>query len=442
MIPETRYTRSGGVNIAYQVFGQGETDIVCVPGWFTNVESTWEVSRAASFYRELASFARVILFDKRGTGMSDRDGQAYVLEDRMDDVRAVMDAANSERAVLLGMSEGGPMCILFAATYPERTRSLIILSSYARRVSAPDYPWGTEPQAWTQLTQMLETDFAEATAIGARAPSAATDPLLQRQWSKYMRQSASPGTAVRYAKMNGRIDVRPILASIRVPALIMHASRDRTVNVENGKYLARNIESAEYVELDSDDHIAYWTDAADQVVADIRRFVTGQQRDVSVTGVVCTVLFTDIVDSTRIATKLGDVRWKNLIQEHHDMVRRELDTYRGKEIDTAGDGFFASFDGPARAIRCADAIRNAVRALGIEVRCGLHTGECERSGEKLAGIAVHIGARVAGLASPGEILVSQTVRDLVAGSGFEFEPRGAQVLKGVPGEWHLFAVEG
>lgn len=439
--PETRYTQSGGVNIAYQVFGDGPVDVVLVPGWFANVETAWEVTRWARFYRDIAAFARVIMFDKRGTGMSDRDGQAYALEDRMDDVRAAMDAAGSKRAVLCGWSEGGPMSLLFAATYPERTQALVIIAGYARKLEAPDYPAGVPADKYAQLIQLIENDFVKAMEVGPRAPSVQSDTQFQRQWLKCVRQSASPGTAVKYAKMNGEIDVRAVLSSIQVPTLIMHATGDQTVDIQNGRYLAEHISGARFVEIESDDHIVHWTDGADTVIEELRQFVTGEQREANFDRVVCTVLFTDIVDSTQLAARMGDQRWAEALQVHNETVRGALTQYGGREIKTTGDGFLAIFDGPARAVRCAAAIQSSVAPLGLTVRAGLHTGECVVTGDDIEGIAVHVAARILGVAQPGAVAVSQTVRDLVVGSELSFSDFGTHTFKGVPDPWHVYELE-
>ncbi|MGI9524202.1 MAG: adenylate/guanylate cyclase domain-containing protein [Hyphomicrobiaceae bacterium] len=441
LIPETRYTQSGGVNIAYQVFGDGPVDVVMVPGWFFNVESAWEVTRFARFYRDISAFARVITFDKRGTGMSDRDGQAYVLEDRMDDVRAAMDAANSERAILCGWSEGGPMSLLFAATYPERTQALVIIGGYARKIAAHDCPAGAEATGYSQMIQMMENDFSKAMEVGPRAPSVESDTLFQRQWLRCMRQSASPGTAVKYAQMNGDIDVRAILPSIQAPTLMLHATGDKNVDVRNGRYLAERIPGARIVEIESDDHIVHWTEGAETVVEEIRKLATVDDREAHLDRIVCTVLFTDIVDSTRLAAQMGDQRWGDLISEHHTAVRAALAEHRGREIKTTGDGFLAIFDGPARAVRCAAAINSAVAPLGLTIRAGLHTGECVVRDDDVEGIAVHVAARVSDIAKPGAVAVSQTVRDLVVGSELRFEGFGVHTFKGITDPWHVYELD-
>ena len=440
MRPETRYARSGDVNIAYQVVGEGSRDLVFVPGWVSNIELLWEEPSAGRFLQRLASFSRLILFDKRGTGLSDRVTDMPNLETRMGDVRAVMDAVRSPRAALLGYSEGGPMCCLFAATYPERTSALIMLESFARRIWAPDHPYGPTGEELQALIATIATNWGGGFQIDVRAPSAAGDQRYRDWWARYLRMSASPGAAQALMRMNVEIDVRGVLPTIRVPTLVLHRSGDRALPVEMGRYLGERIPGAKFVELAGEDHIA-WLGNADAILDEIEEFLTGMRRGPEPDRVLATVLFTDIVESTRRATELGDRRWRELLDSHHAMVREELARFRGREIDTAGDGFLAAFDGPARAIRAACAISSGVKKLGLEVRAGLHTGECEVMGPKLGGIAVHIWARVAALARGGEVLVSNTVKDLVAGSGLKFEDRGVHTLKGVSGDWHIFSVD-
>ena len=440
MRPETRYARSGDVNIAYQVVGEGPRDLVLVPGWVSNIELFWEEPGAARFLQRLGSFSRLILFDKRGTGLSDRVGDIPNLETRMDDVRAVLDAVRSPRAALLGYSEGGPMCALFAATYPERTAALIMIGSYARRIWAPDYPCGTPRQEWDEFIEGTIRGWGGPVGLDARAPSMAADPRFRDWWARFLRMSASPGASRAVLRMNAEIDVRTVLPAIRVPALIIHNVGERTVPVAASRYLAERIPGAKYVELPGIDHLPF-VGNADAILDEIEEFLTGVRRGVEPDRVLATVMFTDIVDATRKASELGDRRWRDLLGMHHALVRDHLARFRGREIDTAGDGFLAAFDGPARAVRAAAAIADGVRTLGLEVRAGLHTGECEVMGSKLGGIAVHIGARVAALAKAGEVLVSSTVRDLVAGSGLSFRDRGVHALKGVPGEWHVFVVD-
>jgi len=440
--PETHYARSGEVNIAYQVAGKGELDLVLVLGWVSNVELAWEEPNLRRFLEHLASFSRLILFDKRGTGLSDRvpENQLPTLEQRMDDVRAVMDAARSDRAALFGISEGGPMCILFAATYPERTVALVTCGTYARRIWSADYPWAPKPEERQQFFDAIEHEWGRELGLDSLAPSVQDDPAIRRWLETYVRRSASPGAALALARMNTQIDVRQVLPTVNVPALILHRTGDKDSKVEEGRYIADHIPGARFMELPGEDHFP-WIGDQDSVLDEVEEFLTGVRRAPEPDRVLATVLFTDIVGSTEFAHRLGDRAWTDLLARHHDLVRTQLDRFRGREIDTAGDGFLAGFDGPARAIRCAVAIREALGTLGIDIRAGLHTGEVEVMGDTLAGVAVHTGARVAGLAGAGEVLVSSTVKDLVAGSGIEFEDRGTRQLKGVPGEWRLFAVE-
>jgi class 3 adenylate cyclase len=434
--PRTRYARSGDVHIAYQVVGEGPLDLVFVPGFVSHLELAWEEPSMRRFLDGLVSFARLILFDKRGTGMSDRVTDLPTLEQRMDDVRAVMDAAGSERAVLMGVSEGGPMSILFSATYPERVTSLILYGSMSRFTLAPDYEIGFSPEVLAGFLQNIQKHWGEGAIFDMVVPSMAGDPAARDWFARWERQSASPGAAMDLIRMDEDIDVRAILPTVHVPTLVVHARGDRMVPVAAGRYMAERIPGAVWVELDSVDHLP-WSQP-EEALAHIQEFLTGQRPDLEIDRVLATVLFTDIVGSTERAAELGDRRWRDLLERHHAVVRRELQHFRGVEVDTAGDGFLATFDGPARGIRCAKAVTDSVRDLGLEVRAGLHTGECERMGDRVGGIAVHIGSRVASSAKPGEVLVSSTVKDLVAGSGIRFEPRGSHVLKGVPGEWQLF----
>ena len=439
--PETRFAKSGDVHIAYQVVGEGPFDLVYVPGWVSNVGLNWEEPSYARFLTRLASFARLILFDKRGTGLSDRvpDRELPTLEQRMDDVRAVLDATGSERAAMLGVSEGGPMCALFAATYPDRTTALVMYGSYARRQRTSDYPWGQSGEDLDAFLREIEQGWGGPVGRAARAPSAIEDERFMRFWSSYLVQSASPQAASSLVRMNAEIDVRPILSAIRVHSLILHRTGDRVVRTEEARYLAEQIPGAKLVLLAGDDHLP-WVGDQDAVLDEIQVELTGIRRGPELDRVLATVLFTDIVDSTKRASQLGDARWKEVLQAHDERVRVELARFRGSEVKTTGDGFLASFDGPARAVGCARAIAEAVPDLGIEIRAGCHTGEVEVLAGDLGGIAVHIGARVAALAGAGEVLVSSTVKDLVVGSGIEFSERGTHVLKGVPGEWHVHLV--
>jgi pimeloyl-ACP methyl ester carboxylesterase/class 3 adenylate cyclase len=443
MTPVTRYARSGDVHIAYQVVGEGPLDLVFVPGFVSNVEAAWESPARSRFFRRLASFSRLILFDKRGTGLSDRTSQIFTLEQRMDDVRAVMDAAGSERAALFGISEGGPMSVLFAATYPERTTALAMYGSYARRSWGPDHPFGWRDEEWSAVFANIERYWGtpEGLDLTLWAPSIAHDRALMESWAAYLRAAASPGAALAVMRMNREIDVRHVLPILRVPTLIVHRSDERWISVENGRDMAQRIRGAKFVELPGVDHVP-WIGDADAIVDEVEEFLTGVRRGPEPDRVLSTILFTDIVGSTERAAALGDRNWRDLLERYYALVRRELAHFRGREIDTAGDGFLAMFDGPARAVRCAHAINRTVEPLGLSLRAGLHTGEVEMAGEKPGGIAVHIGARVASQAAAGEVLVSSTVKDLVSGSGIRFEDRGVHALKGVPGEWHLFLAAG
>jgi pimeloyl-ACP methyl ester carboxylesterase len=438
--PETRYAKSGDVNIAYQVVGEGPFDLLYVPGWVSHVEQGWEEPAMAHFLHRLASFSRLILFDKRGTGLSDRvpEHELPTLEQRMDDVRAVLDAVGSQRAALFGYSEGGPMCVLFAATYPGRTLSLVLYGSFAKRLSAPDYPWGRDPAEREEEYGFVEREWGKVTELAHYALSRADDEAFMERMATYRRRSASPGAAVALMRMNSQVDIRGVLPVIGVPTLVLHRVGDRDVDVGNGRYLAEHIPGARYVELPGADHMPFVGDT-DAILDEVEEFLTGMRRGPDPDRVLVTLLFTDIVGSTELAARIGDRAWRELVERHHGLVRAELDRWQGREVDTAGDGFLAEFSGPARAIRCAQAVVAGVRSLELEVRAGVHTGEAERAGDALRGIAVHIGARVAATAEPGEVLVSATVKDLVAGAGIEFEDRGERELKGVPGSWRLFA---
>jgi pimeloyl-ACP methyl ester carboxylesterase len=437
--PETRYAKSGDLNIAYQVVGEGPRDLIYVPGWISNVELNWEEPALAHLLERLASFSRLILFDKRGTGLSDPvpPDRLPTLEERMDDVRAVLDAVGSRQTAVFGFSEGGLMSVLFAATYPERTTALVLFGVFAKRSWSPDYPWAPKPDDRAREIADLERNWSERMDLDDLVPS--EDDAFKARLATYFRRSASPGAAVALMRMNTQLDVRDVLPMIQAPTLVMHRTGDRDVNVEEGRWITSRIPGATFVELPGDAH-TLWAGNPDEVIDEIEEFLTGARRGPEPDRVLATVLFTDIVGSTEQATKLGDRRWRELLERHHALVRSSLDRYQGREVDTAGDGFMATFDGPARAIRCASAAVAGVRSLGLEIRAGVHTGECERFGDKVAGLAVHTGARVAGAAGPGEVLVSQTVKDLVAGSGIEFEDRGAYELKGVPGEWRLYSV--
>jgi class 3 adenylate cyclase len=441
MTPETRYARSGNLNIAYQVIGEGALDLVYVPGWVSNVELMWDEPAHERFLRRLASFSRLILFDKRGTGLSDRvpHDQLPTLEERMDDIRAVMDAANSQRAALFGFSEGGNLCVLFAATYPERTAALVTFGIFAKRIWSPDYPWAPTPEARQREFELVEREWGRDMDLATLAPTVASDEGFKQRLATYFRRSASPGAAVSLLRMNTQIDTRAVLPTIRVPTLVLHRTGDLESHVEEGRWIASRIPGARFGELLGEDHLP-WVGDQNSMLDEIQQFLTGERPTPEPDRVLSTVLFTDIVGSTERAAEMGDRDWRELLDSHHRLVRRELARFRGREVDSAGDGFLAAFDGPARAVRCALAAGDAVSALGLRIRAGLHTGEVELAGENIRGIAVHVGARIASMAGKGEVLVSSTVRDLVAGSGLEFDDRGPHSLKGVPGEWRLYAV--
>jgi pimeloyl-ACP methyl ester carboxylesterase len=443
---ETRYALSGDVHIAYQVTGDGPFDLVFVPGFVTHMELQWRMPGFGEFLNDLGSFARLIRFDKRGTGMSDPVSGAPNLETRMDDVRAVMDAAGSRRAAFYGLSEGAALSILFAATYPERVAALIVRSCSPRTMWAPDFPWGKSAEAYQrEMDQALRVyaDRAEARTVVRGLGMRNEDEV--EAYIDLLRYGASPGMLGALYRMNREIDIRDVLPTVRVPALVMHGSEDQIVPVEAGRYTAQRLRAARFVELPGVGHLALGSPRADRIEVEIKAFLdevwqAGGWEETESERMLATVLFTDIVDSTSMAIDLGDRRWRELLERHNALVRRELLRHRGREVDTAGDGFFATFDGPARAIHCASAIVDGVRELGVSVRAGLHTGECEVADGKVAGIAVHTGARVAARANAGEVLVSSTVKDLVAGSGIEFVERGAHELKGIPGEWRLYAL--
>jgi pimeloyl-ACP methyl ester carboxylesterase len=441
--PETQYTKSGDINIAYQVVGDGPLDLVYVPGWVSNVEGAWEEPASERFLRRLARFSRLILFDKRGTGLSDPvpESRLPTLEERMDDVRAVMDAAGSERAALFGFSEGGNLSALFTATYPDRTVALATFGIFAKRLRTEDYPWAPTAEDREREIEFVEREWGREMDLHVLAPSAAEDPDFKRRLLSYLRRSASPAAAAALLRMNTQIDIREVLPTIHVPTLVLHRSNDLEANVEEGRWIAGRIPGAKFVELPGADHLP-WVGDQDPVLDEVEEFLTGVRPIPEEDRVLATVLFTDIVASTESAAKLGDRSWRDLLERHQVGVRRELARWRGREVDTAGDGFLATFDGPARAIRCGLAIAADARSQGLEVRAGVHTGECELLGEKVAGIAVHTGARVAAMAQGGEVLVSQTVKDLVAGSGIQLLERGEHEFKGVPGRWRVYAAAG
>ena len=441
-MPETRYAKSGGLSIAYQVAGNGPIDLLLAPGWISNVELGWEHPRVARFYERLASFTRLILFDKRGTGLSDRvsDERPPTIEERTDDIRAVLDAVGSERAAIFGTSEGGNMSIVFAATYPGRTTALITHSVFAKRVWSADYPWAPTREERERWLEGLERRWGGAVDLDVLVPSVAGDEMTSAWFARLSRQSVSLNAALALGRMNTDIDIRAVLPLVRVPTLMFHPVDDRDVNIEEGRWMAARIPNARLIELPGGDHVAYFENA-DVVLEAVEEFLTGVRPAPDADRFLATVLFTDIVNGTAKAAELGDRRWRSLVEDHHAIVRRELSRFRGVEVDTAGDGFFATFDGPARAVRCALEVRDAVRGLGLEIRAGVHTGECQIIGGKTGGIAVIIGSRVREQAAPGQVLATSTVRDLTAGSGLRFETQGARRLKGVPDEWQIFTAE-
>ncbi|MDP9295663.1 MAG: adenylate/guanylate cyclase domain-containing protein [Actinomycetota bacterium] len=438
-IPETRYARSGDVSIAYQTVGDGPTDLVYAPGIWSNVEIMWEDPSWNRFLTRLASFSRLIVFDMRGIGVSDRGKDAPVLELQRDDVGAVMDALGSRSAVIFGVARGAAMTLLFAATHPERTKALILYAPVARTLLAPDFPFGRTLQEQEAFYERFVREVGTGRNLALQAPSVAGDERFRSWWARFERLVATPSAYRELGAVLFEVDVRPILSSVQAPTLVLHRRDDPIVDLGQGRYVAEHIPGAEFVELPGGDHIPFIGDQ-EAILAEIEEFVTGARPAPDLERLLTTVLFTDIVGSTQLAAREGDRRWKALLEQHHETVRRELERFRGVEIDTAGDGFLASFDGPARAVRCALAVREAVGALGLEVRSGVHTGECELIGNKIGGIAVHIGARVAALAEPGQVLVSSTLKDLVAGSGLSFEDRGEHELKGVPDRRRLFRV--
>ena len=442
--PETQYAQSGDLSIAYQVAGEGELDLVFVPGFISNADLSWEAPLFGEFFRRFASFARMITFDKRGTGLSERTLGFGSAEDRMDDIRAVMDAAGCERAALVGISEGGPLTTLFAATYPERVSSLVLWGTFARVEYAPDYPFGLDPSMVEPFIDGLVARWNTGKALRFFIADMPTDPETSAFIARYERTAATPTMVREIMHRNCEIDVRSALPAVNAPTLVVHRRDDNAVLFECGKYLADHISGAKLLDLPGAWHLngspGGETDALDAV----EEFLTGRRHEepVEIDRVLKTVVFTDIVGSTERAAELGDRRWRELLDAHDAMIRSQLGRYRGEEVSTTGDGFLAAFDGPGRAIHCAETIATRSRDLGIEIRAGVHTGECELRGDNLAGIAVHIGARVAAIAGPGEVLVTSTVRDLVNGSGIEFTDRGLHTLKGVPGEWQVLAVRG
>ncbi len=443
--PETMYAKTiDGVHIAYQVFGEGPIDLVLTLGQISNVDLAWDTSEMASFLGRLASFSRVIYFDSRGNGCSDRDLDVASFEAGMDDVRAVMDAAGSERAVQLGFQDGGMICALFAASFPHRTSGLILMNSPARGLRAPDYPWAWSREEWDANSTWIDAGWGTHAFMEKwlqwLSPNHLMDDATVKRFARLFRSAASPGSMIALNAMLREADVRAILPTIQVPTLVMHATDNPIEPVEQGRYIAERIPGATLVELPLADHMMMW-EAADAVVDNVERFVRRIRDDeTEFDRVLATVLFTDIVDSTAQSAAMGDRAWTETRARHDQIVRANLGRFRGREIKTMGDGFLATFDGPARGVRCAEAIAAGVKPLGIEIRAGLHTGEIAFEGDDVAGLGVAIGARVGAKAGASEVLVSQTVKDLVAGSGLTFEDAGEHELKGVPDRWHLYRV--
>jgi len=440
MLPETKYAPSGDIYIAYQVTGDGPVDLLWAPGTVSHLDLDWDSPVKSQFIKRLSTFCRLIRFDKRGTGLSDRPIKMATLEQRTDDIRTVMDAVGSPQATVMGMSEGASMACLFAATYPERTRSLIVWGGQARWVKTDDYPWGSTPEEYALLIEKVQKDWPSTDYIlGPGAGFGKDIDPAELDWvMRYCRAAGSPSAVAAYERMNTEIDIRPILQTIRVPTLVMNRRNDPVAHLEAARDLADRIPGARFVEFPGATHSMYFIEP-EHVLAEIEEFVTGVRPMEIADRVLATVLFIDIVRSTEHAAAIGDAAWRHLLDTFYALVRKEIARFSGSEMDAAGDGFFMTFDGPARAISCALAIRDAVKQLGIEVRAGVHTGECKPIGDKLGGIAVHIAARVLSNADPGEVVVSSTVKDLVSGSGIMFEDKGSHVLKGVPGEWRLFS---
>jgi class 3 adenylate cyclase len=441
MLPETHYARLGELNLAYQVLGAGPPDILLLDQWFGHVEAQWDVAPVAEFRERLAAFGRLIMFDKRGTGLSDPIPTVSLptLEEFMADIPAVLDAVGSERAALIANIGGGILAMPFAASSPDRVSSLILVDCFARFLEAPDFPIGAPLEGVATALQQAEDETGRAIMLDVFAPSVAHDERTRRAWARYERNASTPGSTKAIVRLIYESDIRDVLPAIRVPTLVIHRAQATGFDVEHGRYLAAHIPAARYVELPGTDNLI-WAGDQDAIIAEIQDFVTGIRPEADRRRVLATVLFTDIVGSTQLAATLGDQRWKGLLADHNRVVRRQLDRFGGHEVRVVGDGFLASFDGPARAVRCALAIRDGVRELDVDIRAGLHTGEIEILPDDIAGLAVHVGARISALAGAGEVLVSSTVKDLVVGSGLVFDDRGSHALKGVPDEWRLFAV--
>ncbi len=438
--PETRYARAGDVHIAYQVVGDGSLDVVYVPPQLQQLEHLWAEPRVAAFFRRIARFARLILFDRRGTGLSDPIAARTTIEDTMEDLTAVLDAVGSERPALFAQAEGAPMAVLYAATHPDRTRALVLYAGMARMTGAPGYEWpGTPAEREARIAEIF-AQWGEGGRLDLIAPSFAGDLAMRSWFGKLERLSASPGALRLLFDIAGETDVRDVLPTVQVPTLLLHRRDDQVIDVRHSRYLAERIPGARYIELEGVDNLVVVGDS-ERILAEIETFLTGTHTPPEPERVLATVMFTDIVGSTETAARLGDRAWRDLLARHDELSRSQLARYRGRAVKSLGDGWLATFDGPARAIRCALELRESMRELGVELRAGLHTGECEAIGEDVGGLAVHIGARVGALAAPREVLVSNTVKDLVVGSGIDFADRGEHALKGVPGTWRLWAAQ-
>jgi class 3 adenylate cyclase/pimeloyl-ACP methyl ester carboxylesterase len=440
--PGVDYVRRGNLAIAHQVVGEGPPDVVFIPEWFNNLDAQWEDPLLARVPERLASFARVIMLNQRGMGLSDPIpiDAPMSAEDWIDDVRLVMDAVGAERVSLIGTGTAGTVATLLAATQPDRVAQLVLVNSTARTAADEGYPFGSTPELRASMRDLMLDAWGRAAILPMLAPELAGDERFREWYGRFERLAASPGMALAAQRMIFDLDVRNVLGAVQCPTLVIHHRGDPLITVEHGRYLAAHVEGARYVELEGNGH-AYWSGDGEPMLAEIQSFVTGVPPEPATDRVLATVLFTDIVESTQLAARLGDERWAALLDDHNRIVRREFDRFRGREVDAAGDGFLATFDGPARAIRCASAIRDELRSLGLEIRVGLHTGEVEVRGDSIMGIGVHIGARIQSSAAPGEIMVSRTVVDLVAGSGIAFADRGHHALKGIAGRSHLFAVD-
>ena len=443
MRPITKYARSGELYIAYQVIGDGPVDIVHIPGWVSHIDLIWDDPKIAAFLIKLTNFSRLILFDKRGTGLSDRVSKLSTLEERMDDILCVMNAAESKQAILFGHSEGGTVSCLFSATYPERTKALITFGAFAKRKFSPDYPWAPTARQRIEFYKNIEESWGngEKMDLATIMPSLANDQDYYKNFARYMRSAASPGAALALAKMNTEADIINILSSIKVATLILHRKGDLDANIEEGKFLAEKIPNSKFVALEGTDHV-FWTEDSYPVIAEIEEFVTGVRPNKIFERMLSTILFTDIVRSTENLSKIGDKNWKIILEKHNIIIRKELKNFNGKEIKSTGDGFLATFDGPSRAVRCAEAIRKALKNIDIEITAGIHTGECEIIDDiDISGIAVHVAARVLNKAKPGQILLTMTVKYLLGGTGLQFNELGKFSLKGIKETYELFELK-